>query len=69
MKKAVKFCPKCGSTNIGYGGLMGELDVSREFCKDCDFGKFELGITKFPLLTEDNKNTNKKKRKGNIQKQ
>lgn len=52
MKKDVKFCPKCKSTNIGFGGSMGEIDVSREFCKNCEFGKFELGITEFPSITK-----------------
>lgn len=68
MKKAIKFCPKCGSTNIGFGGSMGELDVAREFCKDCGFGKFELGIITFPLIKKV-KNKSVKKPKTKLQKQ
>jgi len=63
MVKSFKFCPKCGSTNIGFGGPMGEFDVPREFCKDCEFGKFELGLIEFPLATEINKRLLKKSQK------
>lgn len=69
MKKAVKFCPKCGSTNIGFGGPMGEMDVSREFCKDCEFGKFELGFINFPSKTKINDKNIKKETRKKFQKQ
>ncbi len=49
-KQFIKICPKCGSINIEFGvafdapklwGIVGANPIMNNFCKDCEYGKFD----------------------------
>lgn len=68
MEKFIKFCPRCKSTNTGFGD--GTYHGSaRDICLDCGFGKFELDFIKFPLIKKIRKKVLKKQTKKKPQKQ
>jgi transposase-like protein len=52
MKRFVKVCPRCGSTNIG-----AFFESPQNFCQDCSYGNAlvtqSLGMQSFPEVAED----------------
>ena len=65
-KKYIKFCPQCGSTNLTFGDST-QHGSMRDICKDCGYGKFQVGGMEFPSVEEKHftklkKEINKKKK-------
>ena len=63
MNRYVKVCPKCGSTNIGWGDKT-RYGATKDICKDCGYGQLDFKLIPFPEV--DNKDI--KKFKENLKK-
>ena len=60
MRNKVKICPRCGSTDL----IVGDGTQSFSYgnvCKNCDFGRAEMGVVEFPKIFEDQINDFRRK--------